>query len=485
MIGIGLNVSLRSDNFSLTPCTEFLIAWYTGVVASAADAYLSKVGDEDREVFQGRSLKADGVVSATVPDILATDTITNSGISVLTPGNGTVSFTAGNCWDIEWKRGATVLGIFPCVTGGGLTVENVVDKDNPVTLVNPPVDIWHEHTDGGGSDYPNQFGFTSGSPIAPAAYQSTTLDWLGNPLEHPGSAKIPLQCAKAPVFVGDGVAYGTFDTPHVLSGALTITAAGLIPDASSDQRAILGGASYVRFTDSTTLNINLGGSTRDFTHSLSVGTPFTLSIVRGATGDTVVTLNDTVFGTESMGIGEVTFPQIISRTPTADKFNSSLYYLSINGSSYSFTEGTPTETALTVYDRLGNGNHITLSNASAGNWQLLERLDKPLLEGFTKDTLGYIPEIAGSAPQYPRGGTLVPDNPMQYQMPLMPEMLDADSGLNFWFTAGVQNLKTITEIETYSNTSDQYMYGDGKYLVCSEDQTGACLEKSNKYLGRT
>jgi hypothetical protein len=48
-----------------------------------------------------------------------------------------------------------------------------------------------------------------------------------------------------------------------------------------------------------------------------------------------------------------------------------------NGSSYSFTEGTPTETAMTVYDRVGN-NHITLSNMSTTNWQLLERPDWPL-----------------------------------------------------------------------------------------------------------
>lgn len=167
----------------LSPCTQFLIAQFTGALTSAADAYLSKIGTEDREVFKGRSLKPDGIMSGTVPDMLATDTLTNSGNSVLTPGNGTVDFTAGSCWDIEWKRGDTVLGFFPCVTGIGLTVENVADKDNPMTLVVDPEyvdDVWQEHIDGGGSDYLNQFGYTDCIPTKYLIlYTTPTVDSIG------------------------------------------------------------------------------------------------------------------------------------------------------------------------------------------------------------------------------------------------------------------------------------------------------------------
>jgi len=58
-----------------------------------------------------------------------------------------------------------------------------------------------------------------------------------------------------------------------------------------------------------------------------------------------------------------------------------------NGSSYSFTEGTPTDPSLTTYDRSGNGNHITWVNSSAANWALKERKSYPLNSGFSVNPL--------------------------------------------------------------------------------------------------
>lgn len=243
----------------------------------------------------------------------------------------------------------------------------------------------------------------------PAAHNSTELDWEGNTLKHSGKAKIPLQAAKAPVLVGNGV----------MSGASANSGATITSQSSADG------------------TITIDGS------------------------------------------GNFTFPSAVK-----------CYQVVLsNSSTYSFTEGSPTETAFTIYDQSDNNNDITLINYSATNWQILTRPDWPLLLGFTKDAIGYIPvsstnplkDAAGNDIQHKAGQTLVPDNPMQFVMPLVTAMLAADSGLNFWFDgAGVQNFKTVTEIAAYE--SDQYIYGGGKCLVCSEPQTGDCLLKTLTYL---
>lgn len=652
MIGIGLNVSLRSSNYILTPCTQTLLANYKGRVTLDGGSYWSSVGGEDRKVFSGRSLKPDGVMTATVPDMLIGDVLTNGGTSVLTAGNGTIAFTAGSCWDIK-KNGQLT---FPCVDdaplGTNITVGNVVDKLNPMILVNPPADVWQEHIDGGGSDYLNQFGYseyenliihskdltesiwgvnagavkvsalsftldaqnnsgiynstlsiaaslvgstntfavkglvgsgnillqlvdattfaltssntvvlsdtpqdctvtrtveagatgiqpqfreatdtaatvtyesciliegtaadlpdeyptTTTFPILgqqPAAYNSTTLDWLGNALEHPGSAKIPLQASTGPVWVGDSVAYGTSSAPPSIDVESSYIESRFMIGSSGVVLVSIGTSghnAYLGVNSSHQIGAGIGTQGFGGIHGDTVYSPGDIVLARVEWSSTTVTL---------YADGVVIYSDIISGTVVLNSHivlsaffdfssihDSAIYLADIGGEHYySLVEGTPSETALVTKDRIGT-NDITWSNMSATNWQLLERPegDYPLLQGFTKVAVGQIPssltdpllDAAGNTLQYKAGETLVPDNSMTFVMPLMIAMLLADVVPGFWFDgAGVQEERTVTEIETFSLTSDQYMYKDGKYLVCSEDQTGACLEKSNKYLGRT
>ncbi|MCK5018503.1 MAG: hypothetical protein KAS32_15695, partial [Candidatus Peribacteraceae bacterium] len=217
--------------------------------------------------------------------------------------------------------------------------------------------------------------------IAPAAYQSITEDWIGNPLEHSGSAKIPLQAVTAPVFVGDGVAYGTFDTPHVLIGDFevecTIDISAIVP-----QQALLSSspAGSLLYRTPTSWILYLDGDG-----------PYSFQTITGTTG----TLNLSRVGNQATldinGVSETkTVPisdfkaDIFADHPTADMgVEGIVSALTINGSTYSFTEGVWNQTALMVHDRSGNGNHINLVNISSSNWQLLERPDYPLFDGFS------------------------------------------------------------------------------------------------------
>jgi hypothetical protein len=402
---------------SASPCREDLLANYTGVLTADELSYRSKVG-QDREYFKAGSMKFDGTAYVTESSLLSSDVITNEGVAVATVAAGKIDFTAGSCWDLKVTRGGTLVIWCPGVTGDGTTAANVLSDDgsNGLTVVNMPADFWQEHTDGGGSNYLNEFGwgdpsleneiwynppqiiqdgwtdngddtytndgtqngyiriksalvigktyqadmtiedYISGSVTLPydnsaaariyknvsgafshiflctisdlriysslfegtvslisvkevlaakqpASQADTTKDWLGNTLEYPGAAAIPLEIVKAPVFVGNGVC-----------------TAGNASNA---------GATITSQTGTATATIDAGG-------------------------------------TLSFPVGD--YEQVTLS----------------NGSKYSFTEGIPA-----IYDRSGNDNHLTLTNVSATNWQLKARSEYPLLDGYSTKVQAY------------------------------------------------------------------------------------------------
>jgi len=239
----------------------------------------------------------------------------------------------------------------------------------------------------------------------PAAYQGDALDWLGNDLQSVGKVKPTLPCYKAPAFVGDGVAYGTLssfpwsnftdgikvecDVEAVGSGPFVIIGAGLDSTygfyifRTSTYFAVScaqagSGAGYIIY-DSVS-GVTVGDIVRlSFEFTLISGNQYVIDITVG---------NYTTSTTKYMDYSSV-YPLYVSRyTGGGLYFPGKIHDLKLYQggeliNAYSFTEGTPTETALKTYDRIGS-NHITWTSMSATNWQLVERPDWPLLDGFSK-----------------------------------------------------------------------------------------------------
>ena len=126
------------------------------------------------------------------------------------------------------------------------------------------------------------------------------------------------------------------------------------------------------------------GNPIDLQYKGPAGTPLRIVKAPVFVGDGVAT------ATNANNAGESITSQVGTATATIDAAGTLSFpvgdYEEVvlsNGSTYSFTEGTPTDPSLITYDRSGNGNHITWVNSSAANWALKERSEYPLTDGFS------------------------------------------------------------------------------------------------------
>lgn len=436
----------------------------------------------------------------------------------------------GYAWGLKAGDSSGTKLHIPGVTGAGTIAANVIDPDNPLTIYSQPSDFWYSHSDGGGSDYLNEYGYseadgatmyttssattlyTSGAKI-PAVSGSTeyccAFDSPGNPivLSHSGKVKPTLDCYKAPAFVGNGVASGSVSNFSV-TGVVEVEVEW--KPSQLEHQGILSlfcpsgvclkyrdnGDLWVRmFTATVTKTLYYGGF-------YTAGERHTIKVTRAVDGAITVYKNGVVFPLSSSNLsGLISLPNTLYvaaydplGTYTEEAYGE-LYSINIKEdgvtkASYSFTEGSLTETAMMVYDRVGN-NHITLSNMSATNWQLVERPDWPLLDGFSKDTTGYIPastvntdkDSAGNDLEYLPDKTMVTVNPTQLRAPLYKPHInqEKDIGVNLWFDgAGGQNALTLSDLT--ANWNDANFYSTNKYLVYEAAITGSCKTKTENYM---
>jgi len=142
-------------------CKDFLEAQYSSAISADGLSYKDEYG-EDREYHKAGSIKPDTTVFFD-GDIQEFDVITCEGTAVPEVDNGYFYFsTAGSAWDIKITRAGTLIAWYPCVTGDGTVLANVLSDDGSgsVTAVNAPAGLWQEHIDGNGSNYLNEFGYS-------------------------------------------------------------------------------------------------------------------------------------------------------------------------------------------------------------------------------------------------------------------------------------------------------------------------------------
>ena len=142
----------------LYPDTENLLAWYrTDIIDSKLKSYLPPSSHTTQQV---KSSGFAGAGSATVPGLLTTDTITASGPSdPACSVNGTLTFPGTECWDIFWHRDGVLIDYFPGINIGGAFEIGANGVGNVLYLTDTTIT---ERTDGTGTNYANERGFTVG-----------------------------------------------------------------------------------------------------------------------------------------------------------------------------------------------------------------------------------------------------------------------------------------------------------------------------------
>lgn len=341
----------------------------------------------------------------------------------------------GKISDLKLYQGSSLIAYIPGVTGEGTTAANVVDPDNQLTIINQPSDFWYSHSDSGGSNYLNSVGFTiadgstmyttsahttlyaAGAKI-PALYGSTgyccAFDSNGDPvsLQNVGQVKPTLQCYKAPAFVGDGVAYGESTSNLDITGysAITLDVDLTITTVSSSGGVLFAISHHtaeeirVEYNSAGTVDFVVDDGTKySVSYSVVLSSINRLTLVfngddiQGYVNSSLVATVTGVTFDFSTAEGLIT---LLCRAGgllvrAANIYSAKIYDYTLSASevsgtptknpvwAVSCTEGTPSQTALKTYDRIGS-NHITWSSMSATNWQLVERPDWPLLDGFSK-----------------------------------------------------------------------------------------------------
>ena len=139
------------------PDMNNLLAWYKGEIAGGK--LIAAAPPSNHTTQQVKSSGFAGIGSGTLTGLLTTDDLTSSGPNTPTcTVDGTVTFGT-DCWDVYWHRDGVLMGYYP-----GINVGATFELDasgNGHTLYLDGVTIT-ERTDGTGTNYANERGFTVG-----------------------------------------------------------------------------------------------------------------------------------------------------------------------------------------------------------------------------------------------------------------------------------------------------------------------------------
>jgi len=132
-----------------------LLAWYrTTVDDGKLIAYAPIASHTTQQVKSSGFL---GAGSSPCPGLLTSDTITATGDAPTCSVAGTLTFPGPDCWDIFWHRDGVLIDYFPGINVGGTFEIGAKGVGNVLYLTDVTIT---ERTDGTGTNYANEAGFT-------------------------------------------------------------------------------------------------------------------------------------------------------------------------------------------------------------------------------------------------------------------------------------------------------------------------------------
>ena len=171
------------------PDPRNLLAWWP---ATATDGNL--IARYPRAPHATQQVKGSGfagVGPGTITGLLTTDDLTSSGPNTPTcTVDGTVTFGA-DCWDIFWHRDGVLIDYFPGINIGGSFEIGAKGVGNVLYLTDTTIT---ERTDGTGTNYANEVGFTVGDGATTYLDQGLTTV-IGAGWRIPVIYGSPSQCA--------------------------------------------------------------------------------------------------------------------------------------------------------------------------------------------------------------------------------------------------------------------------------------------------
>ena len=153
-----LSLGLIGGRRGVKPDPRNLLAWWGKVIEGGK--LIDRYPRASHTTQQVKGSGFAGAGPATITGLLTTDTITASGPSDPTCSvAGTLTFPGPDCWDIFWHRDGVLIDYFPGINAGGTFEIGAKGVGNVLYLTDTTIT---ERTDGSGTNYANERGFTVG-----------------------------------------------------------------------------------------------------------------------------------------------------------------------------------------------------------------------------------------------------------------------------------------------------------------------------------
>jgi len=310
-----LNLPFLED--SLLPSMDEIIAWYKGRTTSTA-LLQNYTGTHDHPQVKGTSAEGDGTLYGAITGLLtsATFTVGTGSDEPTCTVNGQLAIASGdNVWDLKIYHAGVLFADLAMICKESETEWDISGNDNHCVWTSGPVGgPIVEHTDGTGSNRANLIGFSiadSATYIDSGQVTQITEDsrypagqgydgsGVAIATQYPGPIAPDLTPMYMPCLQGDGTGDVPLDSNITLTD-FTMRATGVMGDASTDQRVILGRSDstddVIRFLAVDRVGVSFSGTSYTLIHDDDVweqGDRFDITVERSST---TLTVTDNITG---------------------------------------------------------------------------------------------------------------------------------------------------------------------------------------------